>query len=67
MPVETEQLEREAAETRARLAETLDALSSRMTPGQVFDQVTDYASHEPPAELLRNLGREVRENPLPLV
>jgi hypothetical protein len=67
MPAETEQLERETAETRARLAETLDALSFRMTPGQVFDQVTDYASHGPPAELLRNLGREVRENPLPLV
>jgi hypothetical protein len=67
MPAQTEQLEREAAETRARLAETLDALRFRMTPGQVFDQVTDYASHGPPAELLRNLGREVRENPLPLV
>jgi hypothetical protein len=67
MPARTEQLEREAAETRARLAETLDALRFRMTPGQVFDQVTDYASHGPPAELLRNLGREVRENPFPLV
>jgi hypothetical protein len=62
-----EQLERQAAETRARLAETLDALRFRMTPGQVFEQVVDYASYGLPAEFLRNLGREVYKNPMPLV
>jgi hypothetical protein len=67
MPTKMEQLERQAAETRARLAETLDALRFRMSPGQVFDQVVDYASHGLPAEFLRNLGREVHKNPMPLV
>ena len=38
-----------------------------MTPGQVIDQVIDYAREGPAAEFGRNLAREVRENPLPLV
>jgi hypothetical protein len=32
MPAKMEQLERQAAKTRARLAKTLDALRFRMTP-----------------------------------
>ena len=38
-----------------------------MTPGRVVDQVVDYTRDGPAAEFLRNLGREVRENPMPLV
>jgi hypothetical protein len=38
-----------------------------MTPGRVVDQVVDYTRGSPAAEFLRNLGREVRENPMPLV
>src|ERR1700730_111721 len=56
MPAPTEQLEREAAETRAQLAETLDALRCRMTPG----------SHGPPAEFLRNRAGS-SQNPMPVV
>jgi hypothetical protein len=63
----SEKLEREAGRTRAQLAETLDALRARMTPGQVIDQLIDYAREGPGAGFGRNLAREVRENPLPLV
>ena len=56
MPAQTEQLEREAAETRAQLAETLDAFPFRMTPG----------SHGPPTEFLRNRAGS-SQNPMPLV
>src|SRR5246127_3251496 len=38
-----------------------------MTPGRVVDQVVDYTRDGPAAEFLRNLKREVRENPMPLV
>ena len=63
----SEKLEREAGRTRAQLTEALEALRARMTPGQVIDQLIDYARDGPGAGFGRNLVREVRENPLPLV
>src|SRR5438046_7416992 len=67
MKSQSEQLEREAEETRWQLAGTLEELRERVTPGRVVDELSDYARSGPPAEFLRNLGREVRENPMPLV
>jgi ElaB/YqjD/DUF883 family membrane-anchored ribosome-binding protein len=59
----TEQLERETEQTRARLAETLEELKS-MSPGRVLDEVLDYAK-EGGGDLLRGLGRQVSDNPIP--
>jgi len=59
----TEQLERETEQTRARLAETLEELKA-MTPGRVLDEVLDYAK-EGGGDLLRGLGRQVSDNPVP--
>ena len=67
MESQSEQFEREAEETRWQLAGTLEELRDRMTPGRVVDQVVDYTRGGPAAEFLRNLGREVRENPMPLI
>ena len=67
MESQSEQLEREAEETRSQLSGTLEELRGRMTPGRVVDQLIDYTRDDPAAEFLRNLGREVRENPMPLV
>jgi hypothetical protein len=67
MESQSEQFEREAEETRWQLAGTLGELRDRMTPGRVVDQVVDYTRDGPAAEFLRNLGRDVRENPMPLV
>ena len=67
MVSQSEQFEREAEETRWQLAGTLEELRDRMTPGRVVDQLIDYTRDGPAAEFLRNLGREVRENPMPLV
>jgi Protein of unknown function (DUF3618) len=67
MTRQSEQLEREAEETRALLSGTLDELAARITPGQVLDQIIDYARDGPAAEFLRNLGKEIRENPLPVI
>ena len=60
------QLEREAEHTRSQLAATLDELRSRISPGQLLDQGLDFARESNAGELARNLGRDARDNPLPL-
>jgi Protein of unknown function (DUF3618) len=59
-------LERKAQQARARLTGTLEELRAGMTPGQVVDQLADYARDGPAAEFFRNLARQIWENPLPL-
>jgi hypothetical protein len=67
MTSQSEQLEQEADQTRAELSATLEELRARITPGQIIDRAVAYASEGPAAEFLSNIGREIRENPLPLV
>ena len=67
MESQSTRLEREAEEARWQLSGTLEELRGRMTPGRVVDQVIEYTRDSPAAEFLRNLGREVRESPMPLV
>jgi Protein of unknown function (DUF3618) len=67
MARESEELEREADQTRAQLSLALEDLRARITPGQVVDSIVDYARQSTGAEFLRNVGQEVREHPLPLV
>jgi Protein of unknown function (DUF3618) len=43
MGTQSEQLERKAHQVRARLIETLEELRAGMTPGQVVDQLAEYA------------------------
>jgi hypothetical protein len=62
----SEQLEREAEATRAQIAATLDELRGRMTPGQVVDQLVDYARDSGGGEFVRNFGRQVVGNPIPV-
>jgi len=66
MGIQSEQLERKAHQVRARLTERLEELRAGMTPGQVVDQLADYAREGPAAEFFRNLARQIWENPLPL-
>jgi ElaB/YqjD/DUF883 family membrane-anchored ribosome-binding protein len=67
MESQSARFEREAEEACRQLSATLEELRSRMTAGRVVDQVIDYTRGSPAAEFLRNLGREVRENPMPLI
>jgi Protein of unknown function (DUF3618) len=64
MTVLSQQLEREAEQNRARLAETLDELRERVTPGQVLDQLIEYTGNGTGGEIVRKLGQQVRRNPL---
>ena len=67
MASQSDQFEREVEETRSQLSGTLEELRGRMTPGRVVDQLLDRARNGPSGEFVRNLGREVRENPMPIV
>ena len=62
----TEQLERETERTRAELANTVEELRERLTPGGVLDEILDYAGSGDVGDYLRNFRRQVVDNPLPL-
>ncbi len=61
------EIERDVVNTRARLSGTLDELRDRTQPGQLLEQVLDYAKQSGGADLARNLGQQMRDNPLPLL
>jgi Protein of unknown function (DUF3618) len=60
------QLEREAEQTRSKLARTLDELRQRITPGQLMDQAVDYAKDSGGGQFVRNLSRQATSNPMPV-
>ena len=66
METDSEQLEHQARQARARMSLTAEQLRGRMSPGQLIDQLAGYTREGPAAEFTRNLGREIYENPLPL-
>ncbi len=61
-----ERLEREVDQARARLSSTADELSYRLSPGQLVDQALEMA-REHGGEFGRNLGSQVKNNPLPMI
>jgi hypothetical protein len=62
----TEQLERDTERTRLELANTIEELRDRLTPGQVLDEVLDYASDGDVGDYLRSFKRQAIGNPIPL-
>jgi uncharacterized protein DUF3618 len=58
------ELEREVRQSRAEVEDTLDAIQDRLSPGQLFDQVTQYL-RDNGGEFARNFGQIVRQNPVP--
>lgn len=59
-------IERNLAETRARLNSHLEALSSRLSLGQLLDDGVNYLRAGQGAQFIRNLGADLRDNPLPV-
>lgn len=59
-----EQLEERIARTRAEIDMTLDAIQEKLSPGRLLDQVLDYTKENGGA-FAGNLGRSVRDNPVP--
>src|SRR5205823_14300473 len=62
----SEQLERDTQSCRDELADTLDELRARMTPGEVVDQLVDYAKDTTGGLFFENLKQQVANNPLPV-
>jgi Protein of unknown function (DUF3618) len=62
----SEQLERETQSCRNELAQTLEELRARMTPGEVVDQLVDYAQDTTGGLFFEHLKRQVANNPLPV-
>jgi hypothetical protein len=60
------ELEREAEQTRADLIDTVDKLHSRVSPRAIKEEVKAYA-REASYDLVHNLERRARENPLQTV
>jgi cell division septum initiation protein DivIVA len=66
MSKSTSQIEREIEATRAEIEGTLAALRSRMSLGEVVEEVSRQFRATGGPDMMRNFGRQVRENPLPL-
>jgi Protein of unknown function (DUF3618) len=64
--METDRIENELRESRHRLSDTLGALGDKLSPGQIVDEVLTLAQGQA-GNFAANLGRQVRDNPLPAV
>lgn len=62
--------ERDAEQGREQLAETLDelrlAVSHNLSTAGLVDRIAEYARGSGGADFIRNLGQQVRDNPLPV-
>lgn len=62
-----DRLERETETTRTRVAELLDELRGRVSPGELVDQIVDAVGDGAAGDFVRTLGSQIRDNPLPCV
>lgn len=65
------EIQRDIERTRSEMGGTIDAIQDRFSPGQVMDQVVDYFRGQTGAgsgigEFGSNLGRVIRNNPIPI-
>lgn len=61
-----EEIESDIERSRADVSSTIDAIQSKLTPGQLMDQAFGYARTSLPADFGSNLGNAVRDNPVPV-
>ncbi|HUG21528.1 DUF3618 domain-containing protein [Piscinibacter sp.] len=61
-----EEIEAQIERTRSDLDQTLSAIESRLTPGQLMDQGLDYLRHSGARQYVSNLGESAKNDPLPL-
>ena len=59
-------IERELDDTRSRLDATLGALQQKLAPGTMVDQAVEYFTEGGGVEIGRNIGRSMRDNPIPV-
>ena len=66
MSEETERLAREAEARRNNVDQTLDQLKDKFSLGQIVDELSGYVREGQGADMVKNLNRQVRDNPLAL-
>lgn len=64
MSMETDRIEADLNESRHRLNDTLSALGSKLSPGQMLDEVLGLAQGQA-GQFASKLGTQVKDNPLP--
>ena len=67
MTRQSDRLEWEAERARDELAASLDQLRGRLTGRQIIDEATSYLRETPIADFGRNVVRDLRDHPLPLL
>lgn len=65
-PNELGQIERELDDTRSRLDATLGELQNRLAPREMAEQAVTYFMEGGGVEFRNNLGRSIRDNPIPV-
>lgn len=60
------EIEREVEQTRGEIDRTVEALKDKMTPGQLIDELTQSLKGTGAADMVGNLGAQVKDNPLAL-
>ena len=63
---DTDRLEKEAEAHRSNLDSTFDAIRDRLSVGQIVDEFSGYLKEGQGADTVKNLGKQVRDNPLAL-
>ncbi|MBB3318331.1 MULTISPECIES: DUF3618 domain-containing protein [unclassified Rhizobium] len=59
-------LQREIEVDRKRIENRIDAIQEKMSPGELIDEVLNYAKQSGGAEYVSNLGRALKMNPMPV-
>lgn len=59
-------IQHEIDQDRKRIESRIDAIQERMSPGQLVDEVLAYAKGTGGGEYVSNLGRALKDNPLPV-
>ena len=62
----SKEIEREVESQRASVESTLDALKQKMSLGQMADEIGAYVGADDAKAAFRNVGRQVRDNPIAL-
>ena len=63
---EIDRIERDLAATRAQLDGTIDALQQKLSPGELMSQAVTYFKEGSGMDLSHNIGRSLRDNPVPV-
>ncbi|HEV7693583.1 MAG TPA: DUF3618 domain-containing protein [Hyphomonadaceae bacterium] len=66
MTADTDRIEAEINRSRHALNDTIEQLGGKLSPGQMLDEVMGLAQGQA-GQLTANLGKQIRDNPLPLL